>query len=260
MSSKSRPGSSKQSYHKSSSKKSSHKLPAKQSSYKSSPPREHRKATSRDFQVWEIPEDYSPEEWDPDETPIVVAGSIFDAYTFGKCICDWTRICFGEETPQFEVAGELWLDLVRLAARIKRAERGRNRAREDDDKEMLDEFIISGKRLWKDAEILFKDCEWYMWEDEHETQLRDDSGEQLVEALFRPDRERDWTESLMPRLYNWLRNFKKHAQPVLEFYQKRKAPAPETPYASKSQTFSTGNRASSTTAPRSDTSRQPSTW
>ena len=58
----------------------------------------------------------------PDEAPVVLLGSVFDANSLGKSIHDWTVFHHGPGTPMSEVAGDLWLLLIKVAHKIKRPE------------------------------------------------------------------------------------------------------------------------------------------
>ena len=81
-----------------------------------------RTATKPDAKRHNIPPGYSLKNWDPNEEPIILLGSVFDANSLGKWIYDWTVYCHGPATPISEMAGELWVLLIQLAAKIKRAD------------------------------------------------------------------------------------------------------------------------------------------
>jgi hypothetical protein len=67
---------------------------------------------------YDFPAGYNLRDWDREERPIVVAGSVFDANSLGKWIFDWSCTVYGKGSPIADVAGELWLGLIRLAGRI----------------------------------------------------------------------------------------------------------------------------------------------
>ena len=81
-----------------------------------------RTATEADAKRHNIPPGYSLKNWDPTEEPIMLLGSVFDANSLGKWIYDWTVYHHGPATPISEMAGELWLLLIQLAGKIKRAD------------------------------------------------------------------------------------------------------------------------------------------
>jgi hypothetical protein len=70
------------------------------------------KATENDALRAGIPAGYSYRNWDPNEEPIMLLGSFFDANSLGKWIYDWTVFYNGPATPLSELAGELWLLLI----------------------------------------------------------------------------------------------------------------------------------------------------
>jgi hypothetical protein len=66
--------------------------------------------------------------------PIVLLGSVFDQNSLGKWIYDRTVYHHGASTPMTDVADDLWLLLIKLAGKMKRAEGCAQQ---------------SGKRLWQ---------------------------------------------------------------------------------------------------------------
>jgi len=83
----------------------------------------NRAATELAAKRHEIPAGYSLKNWDPNEEPIMLLGSVFDANSLGKWIYDWTVYHHGPATPISDMAGDLWLLLIKLAEKIKRAEK-----------------------------------------------------------------------------------------------------------------------------------------
>ena len=188
---------------------------------KSSTPKPHAKATAKDLERWRIPDGYSTKNWDPTETPILLVGSVFDANSLGKWIYDWTVLHFHAGTPISEMAGEFWLLLIRLAARIKRAKNGKERVRDDDEYELVSEFLLSGRRLWKGLEELVGECEGYMWKQvkkggKKSEELKKDAGVEFVEAMFGRDRELQRTELLMQKIRTWTHRFDANVDEVLK--------------------------------------------
>jgi len=58
--------------------------------------------------AWGIPVGYSIKNWDREEVPIVLLGSVFDANSLGKWIYDWTVYrCGGGGSPMGGMAGDL---------------------------------------------------------------------------------------------------------------------------------------------------------
>ena len=86
------------------------------------PPERNRAATPLDAKRHGIPAGYSLKNWDPNEEPIMLLGSVFDSNSLGKWIYDWTVYHHGPATLIADMAGEMWLLLIKLAGKINRAE------------------------------------------------------------------------------------------------------------------------------------------
>ncbi|KAF5695365.1 vegetative cell wall gp1 [Fusarium denticulatum] len=121
-----------------------------------------RKATEADAKRHKIPADYSLKNWDPDEEPIMLLSSVFDANTLGKWIYDWSIYAHGPSTSVSDMAGELWLQLIQLAGKLKRAEETMEKVKSVDSRETVEEFIESGERLWDKLVSLLKRAEYPM--------------------------------------------------------------------------------------------------
>ncbi|KAL9591497.1 MAG: hypothetical protein Q9179_007663, partial [Wetmoreana sp. 5 TL-2023] len=170
------------------------------------PPRE---ATAADAARAGIPAGYSIKNWDPTEAPVSLLGSVFDANSLGKWIYDWTVFHHGSSSPMSEVAGDLWLLLIKLAGKIKRADEGLPRIRARDEQEMVEDFIESGDRLWQRFKKLLKACEEFMWKaakregSKGSIKMGKNSGCEFVDSIFGRDRELERTESLMQSIRLW---------------------------------------------------------
>jgi len=183
------------------------------------PPR----ATEDDARRAGIPAGYSFKNWDPTEEPILLLGSVFDANSLGKWIYDWTVFFYGAATPMSEVAGELWLLLIQLAGKIKRAEDCMPRIRQAASRELVDDFLESGERLWQRFNKLLKICENYMWKAakrEHgsakNVTMGRNSGCEFVDAMFGRDRELERTEKLMTGMRLWSMRFDANCEDILQ--------------------------------------------
>ncbi|KAI8936328.1 hypothetical protein NX059_006743 [Plenodomus lindquistii] len=183
-----------------------------------------RKATAEDAQRAGIPAGYSYKNWDPEEEPIMLLGSVFDADSLGKWIFDWTVYHYGPGTPIAEMAGELWLLLIHLAAKVKRSIETRHRIRKDANKEMVDDFLESGERLWIRFAMLLKVCEDYMWKAakqesgiEKPVAMGKNTGVEFVESIFGRDRELEKTEKLMTGMRLWSHRFDVNCVPILDY-------------------------------------------
>lgn len=164
------------------------------------------KATEADARKHRIPTGYSLKNWDPTEEPILLLGSVFDANSLGKWIYDWTVYRAGASSPIADMAGELWLLLIQLSGKVKRAEDIVGRVRSAENREMMNEFIESGERLTDKLRSLLKACEAPMLKAAKKKQsgLGKNSGVEFVDTLFGRDRELAKTEKYMQslRLFN----------------------------------------------------------
>lgn len=104
------------------------------------------------------------------------------------------------------MAGELWLLLIQLSAKIKRAEEIVGRVRSKENKELMNTFLDSGVRLMDKLRSLLKACEAPMLKvaKKRQTGLGKNSGVEFVDTLFGVDREGPRTDKFMQgvRLFN----------------------------------------------------------
>lgn len=180
------------------------------------------KATEEDAERAGIPPGYSFKNWDPTEAPIVLLGSVFDANSLGKWIYDWTVFHHGASTPMADVAGDLWLLLIKLAGKIKRAEESLVRIKNPDDHDTVEDFFESGERLWSRVKKLLKTCEQFMWKAakrEHGSKaavsMGRNAGCEFVDSIFGRDRELEATEKLMNSIRLWNMRFDANCEDIL---------------------------------------------
>jgi hypothetical protein len=188
----------------------------------SAPPKSPHKATEEDAKNAGIPSGYSIKNWDPTEAPIVLLGSVFDANSLGKWIYDWTVYYHGAATPMADVAGELWLLLIKLAGKVKRADECIDRVHRAEAREMLTDFLDSGERLWGRFKILLKECEHYMWKaakresgGRGSISMGRSAGCEFVESIFGRDRKLQDTEKLMNSIRLWDMRFDANCEAIL---------------------------------------------
>jgi hypothetical protein len=156
------------------------------------------KASEADAKKHRIPSGYSLKNWDPTESPILLLGSVFDANSLGKWIYDWTVYAQGPSHPISEIAGDLWLLLIQLAGKIRRAEDVIAKVRTQDNQDTIVEFLESGERLMDKLRKLLKTCEEPMLKSaKKNAQLGKNAGIEFVETLFGRDRVLDKTEKFM---------------------------------------------------------------
>ena len=192
-------------------------------------PSPHREATPGDAVRAGIPAGYSTKNWDPTESPVLLLGSVFDANSLGKWIYDWTVFHHGPATPVSEVAGDLWLLLIKLAGKMKRADECLPRVRNPESFEMVEDFLESGDRLWGRLKRLLKACEEYMWRaatleegrgasagnNHREVKMGKNSGCEFVETIFGRDRRLEETEALMQGVRLWCVRFDANCEEIL---------------------------------------------
>ncbi|KAI5362923.1 hypothetical protein Slin14017_G066040 [Septoria linicola] len=199
--------------------KTSHAPPPRRPSTTAKPP---PKATEEDARRAGIPAGYSYKNWDPTEEPILLLGSVFDANSLGKWIYDWTVFFYGPATPMSEVAGEMWLLLIQLAHKVRRAEEITPRIRSQASRDLVDDFLESGERLWQRFNKLLKICENYMWKaakkesgNAKNVTMGQNSGSEFVDTIFGRDRELARTEKLMTGMRLWSMRFDANCEDIL---------------------------------------------
>jgi len=175
-----------------------------------------------DAEAWGIPPGYSIKSWDREEVPILLLGSVFDANSLGKWVFDWTvyRWCDGG-APIPQIAGDLWLLLIKLAANIQSAKWKAGRAASVNDGEILDNFVVSGARLWRKVEELVKTCEGFMWRvatvgEDGAPWMGDEAGEEFVATMFGRDRQLERTEQLMTSVRLWNMRFEVNCKRICQ--------------------------------------------
>lgn len=174
-----------------------------------------REATAKDAKKYDIPTGYSLKRWDPDEEPLLLLGSVFDANSLGKWIYDWTAFRHGAGTPMCDLAGELWLLMIRLAGKQKKIEASLSRLTNSEDKELLEGFCLSAGHLWGKFKKLLKACEEYMWKPVkkgREVKMGKESGREFVDTMFGRDRILDATETLMKGMRLWIMRYEANCE------------------------------------------------
>lgn len=185
------------------------------------PEHSHRKATQDDAKKFQIPEGYSLSHWDPQETPIILAGSVFDANSLGKWIYDWVAHVYSgpEGREMVGIAGELWLLLIQISGKIKRAGEVMPEIRTLENREMVDDFIESGERLNDKLRRLLKRCEGPMLDvrssKSGKNKLGTTAGVRFVHTLLGRDYELANTEKFMASVHLWNLRFDANCEEIL---------------------------------------------
>lgn len=178
------------------------------------------KATEEDAIRAGVPAGFSIKNWDPTEAPILLLGSVFDANSLGKWIYDWTIFHHGATAPMSDVAGDLWLLLIKLAGKVKRADECAPLIRCRETREMVEDFLESGERLWARFKKLLKACEYFMWkaakrENGKSVTMGRNAGCEFVDSIFGRDRELENTEKLMNSIRLWNMRFDANCGEIL---------------------------------------------
>jgi len=181
------------------------------------------KATDDDALRAGILSGYSLKHWDPSEEPIILLGSVFDANSLGKWIYDWTVFYYGPATPMSDVAGDLWLLLIQLSGKVKRADECIDKIRQEESRETVWDFLERGERLWVRFKKLLKICEEYMWKaaqretgQKWPTNMSRNSGYEFIDSMFGRDRELDNTEKCMSAIRFWSMSFDENCNDILQ--------------------------------------------
>ncbi|MCJ1463435.1 hypothetical protein MMC07_002042 [Pseudocyphellaria aurata] len=178
-------------------------------------------ATAADSLKAGIPAGYSTKNWDPDEAPILLLGSVFDANSLGKWIYDWTVWHHTPNAPIAEVAGDLWLLLIKLAGKMQRADECLDRITGRHNHQLVGDFLASGDRLWGRLSDLLKTCEEYMWKAARKggkkgsVDMGKHTGCVFVDTIFGRDREMETTEGLMQSIRLWNMRFDANCEDIL---------------------------------------------
>ena len=182
---------------------------------------EKRIATDADARNHNIPVGYSLKNWDPNDEPILLVGSVFSASTLGKWIYNWTVYRHGVDTPIAEKADELRLLLTALFGKIKRAEESMPRIRREANREVIGDFIEAGERLTGRLRVLLKACEAPMLKvgeksGMSEQRLRKIAGVEFVDTIFGQGQQLGATEAFMTATRLWNMRFDANCEEVLQ--------------------------------------------
>jgi len=149
--------------------------------------------------------------------------SVFDSSALGKWIYDWSVSEHGPSTPITEMAGELWLHLIQLAGKTRLGEIAMPRIRDQGDREMVEDFLESGERLWIRFAKLLYIAENKLWqaaieENGGKTPInfsKEITGYEVVQTIFGRDRELERTEKWMTGARLWSMRFDANCDSVI---------------------------------------------
>ena len=189
-------------------------------SRKSSSRRKSRSGIAEEVRrKYNIPEGYCIKNWDHREDPILFCGSVFDANSLGKWIYDWTVCVHGAQHELADIAGDFWLLLIELAGKLKSSQQCMLSVFSADDKQILEDFVISGRRLWKRLLSLLGICETFMLAvggRKQPRKLGTDAGFRFVECFFGRDEQLKEMEKLMTGMRYWNFRFNANCEDILD--------------------------------------------
>ena len=150
----------------------------------------------------------------------MLLGSVFDANSLGKWIYDWTAYHHGPATPSTDMAGELWLLLIQLYGKLKRAEASVPRIRSEENREMVEDFIESGERLTDKFQTLLRACEKPMLRAGAKNkggsaQVQKNAGTEFVDSIFGREPQLEKTEKFMSSIRLWNLRFDANCEDIL---------------------------------------------
>lgn len=140
-----------------------------------------------------------------------------------------------------DMAGDLWVLLIGLGGRCSRGEgwvakmsaqrskrrTERQRQEDEDDVDLVEEFLDAGERLWIRLEGILEACEEWMYRAARRSGARVDartgrvvamgseSGCECVDSLFGRDRELETTEKLMASIRLWTVRWDRNVEEVV---------------------------------------------
>lgn len=173
-----------------------------------------RKATSEDAIKHKIPPHFCLENWNPDEEAIIFSGSVFDANSMGRWIYKWTAACRDKGATETATSAEFWFLIVQVAQKLQLCTRfvsqseGTDGVGQDEQLEMVTDFIQAGNRLMDKFQTLMTECEKAMYEPGKKDTLRREAGMVFVDVFFSPTGHKTTTNSLVEGMRIWLHRWR----------------------------------------------------
>lgn len=119
----------------------------------------HREPTVADAERHHIAPGRCLKHWDPDEEPVLLLTSVFDANSLGKWVLDQTAHIYGEHDEMTELAGDFWFEHIKLGGKVKHAKSRLPDITDSSDRQRVKEFITSGDKLVNELGEMLKKCE-----------------------------------------------------------------------------------------------------
>ena len=143
---------------------------------------------------------------------MLLLGSAFDAHTLGKWIFDWTVSHYSAGSPIADIAGHIWILILKLAVKTARAQLCLPRVRSSHERAQLREFVAQGEEIWGRFDRLVAVCEEAMWRTarrgkEGKMEVGGEAGRAFVETMFGRDGELEEAEVVRDGLFVWDQRF-----------------------------------------------------
>ncbi|KAL5606547.1 hypothetical protein BROUX41_002950 [Berkeleyomyces rouxiae] len=176
-----------------------------------------RVATEADAVKHGIPTGYSFKNWDPNQTPILLLGSVFDANSLGKWIYDWTVFHHTASSREAELAGQLWLYLIQVYGLIRTGDQTINSVRDRDARKFVESCLESGDRLTLRLRKLLQACEEPMLRAaDPKKSLGNNSGTQFVETLFGEGKQLGATKKLLTSMHHFIERWDANCREIIQ--------------------------------------------
>jgi hypothetical protein len=147
-------------------------------------------------------------------------GSVFDGNSLGKWTYDWAVYHHGPSSPISDIAGDMWILLIQLTGKIKRAKENMTKIQTKDNRDMVEEFIGAGYRVTDELRKLLKTCEAPVLrssgKNRQDGKLDTGAGVEFVETLFGRNREYDNTTKFMQQIRTWIFRFEQNCEAILK--------------------------------------------
>lgn len=119
----------------------------------------HREPTVADAKKHHIAPGRCLKHWDPDEEPILLLASIFDANSLGKWVVDQTARIYGEHDEMTDLAADFWFEHIKLGGQLKHAKSRLPQIVDAGKRQRVKEFITLGDKLVDKLGEILKKCE-----------------------------------------------------------------------------------------------------
>lgn len=172
-----------------------------------------------------IPAGFTLDNWDPNMMPMLLMGSAYDAQSLGKWIFDWTVARYDANSPMADIAGHLWLLMLKLDSKTTRVRACLPDVRSRREAAPLRKCLKEAEHIWERFDELVRVCEQPMLD-----QIRERSGKKEVDAragllfvrmMFGRDQELEFTEEVRTRMHHWDEQFEDECAGILGRYLPR---------------------------------------